>query len=249
MSSFSIEFWAWLLRERDIQTGLFLESTLPLRNPYFNLRNHRKILVVDGRTGFTGGLNIRESCLLELNPDHPTQDLHFRLEGNVVRSLMDTFALAEARQRVRILSPYFLPDPTLIAALSVAVLRGIEVEILVPEKSNLRFVHWAATAQAEQLLGGGCRIVLTRPPFDHTRLMLVDNAWCLFGSANWDPRSLRLNFEFNVECYDQALSTWLHRFVDGKVRSGRELTIGELQARPWRHKIRDGIARLFSPYL
>ena len=110
-------------------------------------------------------------------------------------------------------------------------------------------VHWAAAAQAEQLLAGGCCIVLTRPPFDHTKLMLVDDIWCLFGSANWDPRSLRLNFEFNVECYDRTLNGALQRFVDGRVRSGRELSAEEMQARPWSHKIRDGVVRLFSPYL
>ena len=79
--------------------------------------------------------------------------------------------------------------------------------------------------------------------------MLVDDTWCLFGSANWDPRSLRLNFEFNVECYDRTLNAALHRVVDGRVRSGRKLSVEEMQARPWSHKIRDGVVRLFSPYL
>ncbi|MFW6258887.1 MAG: phospholipase D-like domain-containing protein, partial [Halochromatium sp.] len=82
-----------VLRRLGIPTGVFLESALPIRNPYVNLRNHRKILVVDGRLGFTGGLNLRAGCLLARNPRHPVQDLHFKVEGPVVRGLMETFGL------------------------------------------------------------------------------------------------------------------------------------------------------------
>lgn len=286
------------LRERGIPVAVFLESTLPIRNTYLNLRNHRKILVVDGRVAFTGGLNIREGCLLEAKPAHPVQDTHFRLEGPVVGSLVRTFALdwdfasdeqlngtawypvlkaagnciargvaggpdedfetirrmilgalAQAQRRVRILSPYFLPDPTLITALNVTALRGVEVEILVPRESNLRFVHWAAAAQVGQLLQDGVRIFLTEPPFDHTKLMLVDGQWCFFGSANWDQRSLRLNFELNVECYDRALVSKLDGLVDGKILAGEELTLERVRSQPLPIKLRNGFARLFSPYL
>ncbi len=178
------------LRRHGIRAEAFLESALPWRNPYLNLRNHRKLLVVDGRCGFTGGMNIREGCLLELAPPHPVHDLHFALEGPVVRHLVDTFALdwdftaheslpveawypelsaagsslargvvdgpdedfetirqvllgalAEASRRVRICTPYFLPDPTLIAALNTTALCGVDVEVIVPKRPNLRFVH------------------------------------------------------------------------------------------------------------
>jgi cardiolipin synthase len=287
-----------VLRERGIPTAVFLESTLPIRNQYLNMRNHRKILVVDGRVGFTGGLNIREGCLLESNPSHPVQDLHFRLKGPVVGSLVRAFALdwdfasneqlngnawypilapfgrsiargvpggpdedfetirrvilgalAQAQRRVRILSPYFLPDPTLISALNVTALRGVQVEILVPRKSNLRVVHWAAAAQMGQLLQEDTRVFLTQPPFDHTKLMLVDGQWCFFGSANWDQRSLRLNFELNVECYDRELVARLDALVDEKLATGEELTLDWVRSRPLPVKLRNGFARLLSPYL
>ncbi|NBC49068.1 MAG: cardiolipin synthase, partial [Gammaproteobacteria bacterium] len=238
-----------VLRGLGISTGVFLESALPIRNPYVNLRNHRKILVVDGALAFTGGLNIREGCVLAHEPRNPVQDLHFKIEGPVVRGLMEAFgldwgfttgerlggeawypvlkpvgdmiarcvpdgpdedfdvlrrlmlgALAQAQQRVRIITPYFLPDQTLITALNVTAMSGVEVQILIPEHNNLRFVQWAADAQATQILEGRSRILLTPRPFDHTKLMLIDDAWCFVGSANWDPRSLRLNFELGVEC-------------------------------------------------
>lgn len=287
-----------ILRQRGVPVAVFLESTLPIRNQYLNLRNHRKILVVDGRVGFTGGLNIREGCLLRTRPSHPVQDLHFRLEGPVVGSLVRAFALdwefatgerldgiawypvlkpagesiargvpggpdedfetirrvilgalAQAQRRVRILSPYFLPDPTLITALNVSALRGVEVEIAMPMESNLRFVDWAADAQASQLLQGGVRLVLTRPPFDHTKLMLVDGLWCFFGSANWDSRSLRLNFELNVECYDSELAARLDALVDEKIETGEELSLEWVRAQSLPVRLRNGFARLLSPYL
>lgn len=287
-----------VLRQLGIPTAVFLESALPIRNPYVNLRNHRKILVVDGRLGFTGGLNLREGCLLEREPLHPVQDLHFKVEGPVVRGLMEAFgldwgfttgerlgcddwypvlrpvgesiarcvpdgpdedfdvlrrlilgALAQARRRVRIVTPYFLPDQALITALNVTALSGVEVQILVPQRNNLRFVQWAAEAQAEQILDGRSRIFVTPPPFDHTKLMLVDDAWCFFGSANWDPRSLRLNFELNIECYDCALARQLNALVDEKLASAIEIRAADMRARTLPVRLRDGFARLLTPYL
>jgi cardiolipin synthase len=81
-----------VLRKRGIPVQEFLGQFVPWRMPYMNLRNHRKILVVDGRVGFTGGLNIREGSIIAVPSAHPVQDLHFRLEGPVVRHLAEAFA-------------------------------------------------------------------------------------------------------------------------------------------------------------
>src|SRR5690606_11177032 len=105
------------------------------------------------------------------------------------------------RRHVQIVTPYFLPNASLIQALNVTALRGVNVEIYLPSSNNIALVQWATTAQLWQLLEKGCRIYSTASPFDHTKLMIVDGIWSLIGSTNWDPRSLRLNFEFNVECY------------------------------------------------
>jgi len=157
--------------------------------------------------------------------------------------------LAEAQTSVQILTPYFLPDNALITALNLAALRGVRVDILLPIKNNLPFVHWASRAMWWQVLEHGCRIWLTPPPFDHSKLMIVDGHWVFFGSANWDARSLRLNFELNVECYGREFADEMELVIQKKLHGAHEVTLAEVDARTVPGKLRDAIARLFSPYL
>ena len=147
------------------------------------------------------------------------------------------------------MTPYFLPDSSLIEALNVADLRGVDVRIVLPQVNNLVLVQWASMAHLWQLLNRGVQIWLSPPPFDHSKLMVVDEAWCMFGSANWDPRSLRLNFEFNVECYSREVATTTANLIRSKIALARPLTIAEVEARPLPVKLRDGLARLATPYL
>lgn len=287
-----------VLRREGVPHARFLRAFPVSRLLTMNLRNHRKLLVVDGKVGFTGGLNIRVGHWLSRQPAHPVQDLHFQVEGPVVAQLQEVFAddwqfttgevlrgadwfpplsavgpvlargiadgpdedfeklrwlllsaLAVARRSVRVATPYFLPEPALISALNVAALRGVAVDILLPEKNNLPAVQWASRAHWWQVLERGCRLWLTPPPFDHSKLMVVDEAWLLVGSANWDPRSLRLNFEFNIECYDPALARQLIEIFEAKRARARQVTLEEVDARSLPARLRDGVARLFTPYL
>jgi cardiolipin synthase len=288
------------LHADGIPVARFLPLKLPGlgRNRYANLRNHRKILVVDGSLGFTGGMNLRASHLVNGPGPHREQDLHFRIEGPVVEHLAETFAedwafttserlvgdpwfpriedqgrvaarglrgdpaetsetlrsvivaaLGQATASVRIATPYFLPDAALVAALNVAAMRGVRVDILLPEVNDNRVVHWATQAMLWQVLRDGCRVWRTPPPFDHTKLMVVDEAWTLLGSANLDPRSLRLNFEFNVEVYDRDLAGRLAVHLDEKRFRAREVTLKDVDSRPFPIRLRDGLARLWTPYL
>jgi cardiolipin synthase len=286
------------LRREGIDAAEFMRTILPWHFQYFNLRNHRKILVIDGRVGFTGGMNIRDGNCLSDKPAHPVQDLHFRIEGPVVAELQRSFAedwsfttreilegekwyphlatqsngvargisdgpdedfdklrmillaaLATAQSSIRISTPYFLPDAELISALRIAALRGLEVEIFLPASSNLRMVKWASDAGLEELLRQGCRIYMTQPPFDHSKLMVVDHSWVLLGSANWDSRSLALNFEFNMECYDFQLAEKVEKILQEKKSNARELTLEEVVSRNIFLKLRNRFFRLFSPYL
>jgi cardiolipin synthase A/B len=287
-----------VLRAGNVPFNTFLPTLFPWQFHYSNLRNHRKILVVDGKLGFTGGMNIRAGHRLDPPSRHPVRDLHFELQGPVVAQLQDTFvsdwafatgellsgvqwfpplaphgpalcrglpdgpdtrrdfirftllgAIGSARRSLTIVTPYFLPDSTIITALNVAAMRGVHVTIVLPEKSNLALVQWASTAQLWQVLERGCHVYLTKPPFDHSKLVLVDDAWSLFGSANWDARSLRLNFEFNVECYDLDLAAELNELVRQKLATAKQITLHDVDSRPLLIRLRDGLARLATPYL
>jgi len=263
---------------------------------HFNLRNHRKLLVVDGCVGFTGGMNIGDRHLVSEQGDGGVKDLHFRIEGPVVGQMQDAFCedwefvtkerlsgrmhssvfkgpalcrgisagpnedfeklhwlltgvLAVARERVCIMTPYFIPDRGLITALNSAVLRGVKVELLLPERNNLPLVQWASRAYLWELLQYGVRIYLQPPPFDHSKLLLVDDLYTLVGSANLDPRSLRLNFEFDLEIYDADLNARLVDHFEGCRDAARLLTLAEVDGRPLLAKMRAATAKLLSPYL
>jgi cardiolipin synthase A/B len=287
-----------LLERNAVPVALFMPTLKPWSAPFWNLRNHRKVLVVDGRIGFTGGMNIRQGHLLELKPRHPVRDLHSRFEGPVVQHFMEAFAedwafatgdlltgppwfrdapevgpvvargildgpdahfellhqimlgaVACAQSSIRVMTPYFVPGAPLITALTVAATRGVRVEIVLPDRSNLRFVDWATRAILWQLLKRDCHVYFSPPPFDHSKLMIVDDAWTLLGSANWDARSLRLNFEFDVECYDPGLVEVLSQSFMERRDTGRPVTAAQIDGRPLPARLRDGIARLASPYL
>lgn len=289
------------LEKAGLRAAVFLPTLWPTHMVYANLRNHRKLLVADGRLAFTGGMNIRQGHVAQPGDDDrydPIVDLHFRVEGPVVASLQGVFcddwafttgeqlhtdaffpelepvggvlaraledgpgrslsrlrwvklgALACAHERVRIATPYFLPDEGLLTGLVTAARRGVDVEVLIPEKNNLLLVQWACDAMLWQLLDGGVTVRKVAPPFDHSKLMLVDDAWSLLGSANWDARSLRLNFELDMECYDRELAQRLSDLLDEKVARSRQVTLDEMDGRSVPIRLRDGLARLATPYL
>ena len=282
------------LREAGVPVDRFLHSYVPWKTPFLNLRNHRKVLVIDGRLAFTGGINIGHENLLATNPPHPVRDTHFRLEGPVVEQLVEVFAddwvyetgeklldqawfpklapcgdaiaraitsgpdedleqiefavlhaISCARRSIRVVTPYFLPPDVLTTALGLAAMRGIAVDIFVPEYSNHRVLDWARRVSLRNLVEAGCRVWLMPPPFDHSKLMCIDDAWSLIGSANWDTRSFRLNFELNVEIQDEAFT----RMLMEAVPKGRALTLAEIEGDSFPLKLRNNAARLLQPYL
>ena len=156
-------------------------------------------------------------------------------------------AINLARRSIRIATPYFLPDEQLITALQLAVLRGVEVHIVLPGANNHRLIAWAVQTHIRPLLETGCRLWRSLPPFDHTKLMTIDGGWSLIGSANWDMRSLRLNFELTVEFYDEDLATQLAAIIDA--RCVQPITMEEIDKRWFVVKLRDAAARLLMPYI
>jgi cardiolipin synthase len=158
-------------------------------------------------------------------------------------------ALTLAKKRIRILTPYFLPDARLQFAIAQACLRGVQVDIVLPEHCNYLIMDWAMRAHLRFFKHMAANIYMTPLPFDHSKLCTLDGCWALIGSSNWDARSFRLNFEFDLECYDPELAGRLDAIIDAKIARARKLDVKALTERPIPIRLRDAAARLMMPYL
>nr|MBA3889915.1 PLDc N-terminal domain-containing protein [Gemmatimonadaceae bacterium] len=286
----------WALRRAGVPVALFLPIISRTGLAFFNLRTHRKVLVIDGSVAFAGGMNLQARNIHAMRPRHAVRDVHFRIAGPVVTQLQVAFAedwafatrellegprwfppvahagtiaaraitggpdldfevmrsvllaaISSARESVRIVTPYFLPDAPTIAALSTAALRGVRVDIVLPEHGNVALAQWASRATLWQVLRPGCHVHLTPRPFDHSKLFVIDRSWALVGTTNWDSRSLRLNFELDVEAYDEAFAGVIDDLARDRIARSREFTLADADGRPFVSRVRDGFARLLSP--
>ncbi|MCT4534129.1 cardiolipin synthase [Halodesulfovibrio sp.] len=283
-----------MLKKNGVPATIFLPLRLIPPQIRLNLRNHRKLLAVDGKIGFTGGMNIGGTR--NSKGHRRLSDMQYRLTGPIVSQLQQIFmedwayargaehqplpapmdhtgtilarvlkdgpdnpdnplqtsiiaTIGAAKHSVRIITPYFLPSAELLSVLSIAALRGIAVTIVLPVKSNWPFVHWASRNYFKGLLESGVRIFYQPQPFCHTKLLVIDDCYVQFGSANMDPRSLLLNFELNVEVLDSGLARQLIAHVDDTVRRSQEVAHRDMVSRPLPIRIRDAFFWLFSPYL
>ncbi len=285
-----------LLAERGIGVARFLPPKFFPPTLRVNLRNHRKLMVADGKTAFAGGMNIGDRHLGNRvdNPDRVV-DMHFRLKGPIVGQIEEVFledwrfctgealepgpppapgdgkticraivdgpneridrlamlmvcAISSARKEVCIMTPYFIPPAEMSAALQAAALRGVAVHVVLPAQNNLPPVAWAMMNGLKELLQHGVNVYFQPPPFVHTKLFVVDGHYAQIGSANIDPRSLRLNFELTVELYgSEAAQSLLDHFHRQRERSEPH-TLEKLEARSLPTRIRDAAFWLFSPY-
>ena len=290
-----------LLIKGGVRTALFMRPLFGLRLAYANLRSHRKLLVIDGVHGFTGGMNIRAEFLTAVAQARVPQDTHFQLKGPIVHQLMINFAhdwqfttqealrgpewfapvldplvetgvpmrcvpsgpdgtlgsthsmllgaLSVAQFHVRIQSPYFLPDLVLISALATAARRGVIVDIVVPGANNLKLVNAAMMGQIDQVILAGCRVWRAQGNFDHSKLCTVDGGWSYVGSSNLDPRSLRLNFELDLEVYDRNFADRLEVQIDAIIARAERISIRAMRRQPFWKRLRNKVVWLASPYL
>lgn len=158
-------------------------------------------------------------------------------------------ALSVAQRSVRIMSPYFLPDGILLGALETAALRGVSVDIIVPAQNNLAIVARAMNAQFGEMLGNGIRVFKAGDVFNHSKLMVVDDTWVFAGSSNLDSRSLRLNFEVDLEIHDRGFAAQIAERLDRALVGAEEVTSEALRGRPFPIRLLDRIFWLASPYL
>jgi cardiolipin synthase len=265
---------------------------------YLNLRNHTKLLIVDGKVAFTGGMNIHEDNDAQIGAEPLIHDLHFKLQGPIIGGLQDVFlnlwyfatgwkqtsrllfyddsmkgqalargiangpyqdipaiqvmlnaAINNAQRHIRIMTPYFIVGNILGLALISAVMRGVTVEIILPEKNNLSFVKGAVEALVSPLLQLGVKVYYRKGNFAHNKIFVVDDAYVILGSSNLDTRSFALNFEFNVEVYDYDLAHTLISHFENIKKISRPLTAECLQKQNFGIKLRNAMCKLFSPYL
>lgn len=291
-----------LLRKLS-QAGGRAAAFLPILNPLYrfrvNLRNHRKILVVDGRVGFTGGLNIGDEYLGLAKYFGPWRDTHLRVEGEGVQGLQRVFledwhfateeavhgerynppfnkppgsalvqvvhsgpdaeykairetyfaGILNARKRVWIASPYFVPDGGLKDALVLAAWSGVDVRLLGLFRPDKWLPFLAARFYWTEVLAAGVKVYQYTPGMMHSKFVLVDGEWASIGTANMDNRSLYLNFEVNYQLFDQPLVTDLEEHFTNDLRSSVRIDPNVFSARPFTSRLAENASRLLSPIL
>ncbi|MBX3444136.1 MAG: cardiolipin synthase [Planctomyces sp.] len=263
-----------------------------------NLRSHRKIVVVDGETGFTGGMNIGDEYHGRDKAIGYWRDTHLMLQGPAVLQLQQVFAedwyyatgeelsgdaifpqprrcgytlaqvissgpdgetrelhsvmfaaINEARTHILLTTSYFVPTEPLTMALCTAAARGVRVRLIVPARSDHRWVVLAGRSYYGELLEAGVEIHEYRRGMMHAKTLTVDGVWSLVGTANFDPRSLLLNFEVGLALYDAAIARELEQHFEADLEHCRSIRREEWERRPVRSIFAENVCRLFSPVL
>jgi cardiolipin synthase len=285
------------LKDAGVEVSSF-RPTQGLRNRFqINFRNHRKIVVVDGETGWVGGHNVGDEYL-GLDPEFsPWRDTHVRIEGpaaiqlqSVVVSdwywatrelpalnwepsraeqgdtaaliiptaptqtletagLMYVLALNRAEERIWLTAPYFVPDEAIMKALELAALRGVDVRIILPGKGDSIVVFLAAYHYVARLTGLGIRFYEYAPGFLHQKVALIDDSMALVGTANFDNRSFRLNFEVTALIYDEDFAAEMEKMLKADFKHSRKLIAEDLDERSFWWRLKVSVAALASPVL
>lgn len=187
---------------------------------------------------FKESLPLSGGSIARAIPDGPDGDY-----GKV--ELMVLGAINCACKNINIVTPYFLPEENILTALEMAAMRGINVQIILPKKSNIFGMDWAMRANFNRLIKKGVKIFLQNPPFDHSKMMTADGIWAFIGSSNWDERSLKLNFEANMEIIDKKLTQTLDKIIEGKKADAKPIT---LQNYSISKRLLNNSFKLLTPY-
>ncbi|MBO0591553.1 cardiolipin synthase [Cellulophaga sp. E16_2] len=263
-----------------------------------NYRNHRKIIIIDGSLGFTGGVNVSDKYIKKSSPLGIWNDLHVRLEGPVVNSLHRVFIkdyhfasskemlinekylpnlepigestvqivasgpdsrqpavmqqyismINSATKSIYIANPYFIPGTTVLQAIKIAALSGIQVSLLIPNKSDSLMAKYSMFSRFEELLAIGVNIYL-REDFSHSKVILIDNEVASVGSGNFDYRSFEHNFEANAVIYDKEITEAICKEFTEYCEINKSLDYKTFKNRPLYKRFIEGIAKFFSPLL
>ncbi len=289
------------MKAAGIKLGVFFPALLGKLNLRMNYRNHRKIVVIDGKIGYVGGFNIGEEYLGRQKKFGYWRDTHLKIEGDAVLDLQIRFVLDwnyavqenlfkdegyfnidynripgnagiqivssgpdskrqeirdnylrlinKAQKSIYIQTPYFIPDESVLQALSIAALSGIDVKIMIPCKPDHPFVYWITYSYAGDLLESGARVYCYDNGFLHAKGMVVDGIVSSYGTANMDMRSFALNFEVNAVLYNRTLSEQLEKIFLKDLEKCSELTKYNYDRRNLTIRIKEQISRLLAPLM
>lgn len=187
---------------------------------------------------FRENLSLSGGSIARAIPDGPDGDY-----GKV--ELMVLGAINCAAENINIVTPYFLPEENILTALELAAMRGINTQIILPQKSNIFGMDWAMRANFNRLIKKGVKIYLQNPPFDHSKIMTVDGIWSFIGSSNWDERSLKLNFEANMEIIDKKLAGQLDKIIESKKASSEQILMQNYSVP---ERLLNNAFKLLTPY-
>lgn len=285
------------MRREGIEVHAFLHVKFPRFTSKVNYRNHRKIVVIDGRVGFIGGMNIADRYVRGTEWGS-WRDTHFRIEGSGVAGLQiaflsdwsattkrhvsgseyfpaaqrytdnilqivaggplgkwrallqaDSYAVANARRRVWIQTPYYLPSDVLNTALQTAALGGIDVRLMLPARSDSRLIDLASHSYLDDMMRAGVKILFYEPGFLHSKLLIIDDGLTVIGSANMDFRSFEHNFEVNAFIYDAEFTSRMSAIFSDDAARCHAVTPGEWFRRPRRRRWAESFMRVFSPLM
>lgn len=284
------------------QAGVKIHAFLPVRFPILtsrvNYRNHRKIIVIDGKTAFVGGLNFADRYLHGIPGIGSWRDTHLKIVGEAATSLQIVFlidwyfvrqevllddkyllykkvkqncllqitasgadsdwesimqayfsAITSAKRNVYISSPYFMPNTSILMALKTVAMSGVDVRVLIPEKSDSIMTFWGTLSYLEELLEAGVRIYFYKGGFNHSKIMMVDGIMATVGTANMDVRSFEQNFEVNAIVYDEKITLELRERFLKDLEQSEEVLLTSWVARSKSQKLKESMARLFTPLL
>ena len=274
----------------------FLEVRLPYINSKVNYRNHRKILVIDGEVGFTGGYNVADRYIYGLSWG-AWRDTHIKVQGSAVSELQKSFfedwyfvaqeliddakfypiseihgespmqivisgpdllwesilqcyikAFTEAQEKIYIETPYFLPPESILTALQIAALNGIDVRIILPYRSDAPLTLFSTYSYLDQMFKAGVKVYLYQDGFIHSKVTIVDDV-SFVGSSNMDFRSFNQNFELNAIIYDKEVTKKFTEIYFDDIKHSNELDFDTWKKRPIQQRLKESTARLFSPIL
>lgn len=287
------------LIEAGGEVEVFFPSRIPYVNPRLNYRNHRKLVIIDGRIGYVGGFNVGDEYLGLNKKFGYWRDTHLRMEGSATHAMQTRFLLdwnhparnkvgyeeryfpvlptvghagvqivscgpdseweqikngyikliSSAKRTVYIQTPYFIPDASLLDALRIAALSGVDVRLMIPNKPDHMFVYWATYSYVGELLKAGARIYIYQNGFIHAKTIMVDGEQASVGTANIDVRSFKLNFEVNAFIYNEDITKQLEDTFVEDMKKSDELTVEDYQNRSKRIRFKESISRLLSPIL